>query len=127
MVVKKVRTGEFTGICKKCYNGLTWKEKHRLRPARRKLNDAGYMKIFDPQNPMADKRGEVYEHRLVMSQVLDRSLEKWEHVHHKDGNRANNSPNNLELVNSQQNHSLTDMITRIKYLENLLKIHNIPF
>ena len=39
----------------------------------------------------------VLEHRYVMAQQLDRPLEKHERVHHKDGNRANNTPENLEL------------------------------
>ena len=37
------------------------------------------------------------EHRLVMAQVLGRPLTDNESVHHKDGNRLNNDPSNLEL------------------------------
>lgn len=39
----------------------------------------------------------VLEHRHVMQQKLGRSLEEHERVHHKDGNRSNNNPSNLEL------------------------------
>lgn len=38
------------------------------------------------------------EHREVMSRLLGRSLLKSEHVHHKDENRLNNDPSNLELL-----------------------------
>lgn len=37
------------------------------------------------------------EHRRVMEKTLGRKLEKWETVHHKDGNRRNNRLDNLEL------------------------------
>jgi len=39
----------------------------------------------------------VREHRYVMEQQLGRPLEKYEHVHHKDGDRSNNQLDNLEL------------------------------
>ena len=39
----------------------------------------------------------VHEHRHVMSKILGRKLRKGEIVHHKDGDRANNNPSNLEL------------------------------
>lgn len=37
------------------------------------------------------------EHRQVMETILGRKLKKGETVHHKDGNKLNNNPNNLEL------------------------------
>lgn len=39
----------------------------------------------------------ILEHRHIMSQKLGRTLYPHEQVHHKDGNRANNNLDNLEL------------------------------
>ncbi len=38
------------------------------------------------------------QHRLVMEEFLGRSLEPWEHVHHKNEDRADNSISNLQIV-----------------------------
>jgi hypothetical protein len=42
------------------------------------------------------------QHRLVMEQYLGRTLVEGENVHHKDGNRANNEVDNLELWGTPQ-------------------------
>lgn len=44
----------------------------------------------------------VYEHREVMEAILGRALLPGEHVHHRDGNRANNAPDNLELLTAAE-------------------------
>lgn len=40
----------------------------------------------------------VRAHRLIMENILGRPLTQYEIVHHKDGNKTNNDPSNLEIL-----------------------------
>jgi hypothetical protein len=64
----------------------------------------GYIKVRDPLNVMADCRGYVWEHRLVMAKHIGRSLLRTEVVHHIDDNKGNNHISNLMLFSSQSEH-----------------------
>jgi hypothetical protein len=64
----------------------------------------GYMwRYVGRQEPGASKHtGYVYQHRAVMAEMIGRPLKDNESVHHKNGNRVDNRPENLELwVKSQ--------------------------
>jgi hypothetical protein len=80
----------------------------RVDGARRIAETAGYAYV------KVDGRW-VPEHRVVMEEVLGRSLRPGENVHHKDGKRANNDPMNLELWIRPQPYGtrVTDMVERI--------------
>lgn len=47
---------------------------------------------------MRDAGRLTYEHRIVMRRHLGRALQRWEIVHHVDGNPLNNDIANLELM-----------------------------
>jgi len=68
----------------------------------------GYIQVkLEPSDPffvMANRRGYVFEHRLIMARHLGRHLECWEIVHHKDKNPGNNSFLNLEILPNQTAH-----------------------
>jgi HNH endonuclease len=58
----------------------------------------GYVHIKAPAgHPNARKDGYMFEHVLVMSQMLGRPLLPGEHVHHRNGVKNDNRPENLEL------------------------------
>lgn len=63
----------------------------------RKQKSSGYILISKPSHPNASKKGYVLEHVFVMSERLGRPLTKKETVHHKNGIRNDNEPENLEL------------------------------
>jgi len=60
----------------------------------------------------ADGKRYQFEHRVVMERHIGRLLKSHETVHHKDGNRLNNSLDNLELWSSRhgKGQRVTDKI-----------------
>jgi hypothetical protein len=69
----------------------------------RKFHTAGYVLVYKPEHPRADRVGYVLEHILVAEQMLGRFMYAHEKVHHKDGDRTNNVPENIQII-TQGNH-----------------------
>lgn len=70
------------------------------RAKKRTFNKDGYAFIRVPGHPRSNKHTDrVREHIIVMEEVLGRYLLPGEEVHHKNGVRSDNRPENLELWN----------------------------
>lgn len=64
----------------------------------------GYVLLFRPDHPRADRIGYVRRSLLVVEEVLGRALTDREIVHHKNQHRDDDRPENLEVLPSQSAH-----------------------
>lgn len=62
----------------------------------------GYLYVYQPTHPMANKAGKVYVHRHVAQTFYGVILTPDLVVHHKDENKLNNEPSNLEIMTYEE-------------------------
>lgn len=66
----------------------------------------GYRRVRCPDHPLADGKGYVGEHILVMETTIGRQLAEQERVHHINGVKDDNRPENLRLMSDPEHRSM---------------------
>ena len=86
-------------------------KKHNAEFNKHRMTDEVRAKLREAQLARNRNNGKTYtkiygkhEHRIVAEKKLGRKLKQGEVVHHIDGNKRNNSPDNLMVFSSQSEH-----------------------
>lgn len=110
-IAKQIRLGSFTGRCRSC--GGAKRKLSPRPPGHQPRIENGYVVLarrdISPEDmeyfmAMRTKKWNVSEHRLVMARLLGRPLEPYELVDHMNGNKQDNSPDNLRIYVKGKNH-----------------------
>lgn len=66
----------------------------------------------------------VYEHRYIMEQHIGRKLKPGEEIHHIDGNKMNNSINNLMLLTMEEHKKFHRDKKTGKFISRIIEENN---
>lgn len=88
-------------------NNPAWKGGSYIEP------EKGYRMIRQPEHHRARANGYVLEHIVIAEKILGRRLKPNEEVHHKDRDRANNDPTNLQVYDSHLEHWTVEHLSAV--------------
>ena len=120
------------GLKKRYPDGRSGKNSNNWRGGRSITK--GYVRLYTPDHPNAIQ-GKVFEHRLVAEKTLGRYLTKDEVVHHLNGIKDDNRPENLEVTNRKDHvhkhyidsEAIQARDREIKRLKSILDKNNIAY
>ena len=73
----------------------------------------GYVNLWNPEHPCRRKNNYVLEHRAVACEMLGRTLMPGEVVHHRNGIKTDNRPENLEVFATNAEHLRHELTGRV--------------
>lgn len=88
--------------CNKCRLEANKGANHNSWVSGSTYTNDGYVLLYMPDHPRAQNGRYVREHVYVMEGIMGRPLEPHENVHHVNGVRDDNRPENLELWSTSQ-------------------------
>ena len=88
----------------------------------KRINNSGYWSVYKPEHSRAYSDGYIPEHILVAEKMLGRPLKYYgrqdsnnERVHHIDGNKLNNNPENLFITKNSEHRKLHHQLQKLGF------------